>query len=113
MERNEFPTYRGWRFSDNDRIRQDIIKHFRTFNQLDLKLFGDKWGINFHTYFEKEVDNMKEFVNDGLVKVSDEQMIMTQLGREFTPRVCEIFDSYAGRELFDKKYKKVFAVVQE
>ncbi len=113
LERNEFPTYRGWRFSDNDRIRQDIIKHFRTFNQLDLKLFGDKWGINFHTYFEKEVGNMKEFVNDGLVKVSDEQMIMTQLGREFTPRVCEIFDSYAGRELFDKKYKKVFAVVQE
>ena len=56
---------------------------------------------------------MREFVDDGLVKISDDELLMTQLGREFTPRICENFDSYAKRDLFDKKYKKVITLAQE
>lgn len=109
----DFPTYRGWRFSENDRIRHSIIKHFRTFDTLDLVDFNKKWNIDFHNYFAKEIDNLGELIGDGLVEVSDNKFVMTRLGREFTPRVCEIFDNYAGRDLYDKSMKKVFAMVQE
>ena len=36
---------------------------------------------------------------------------MTSLGREFTPRICEVFDKYEKRELFDSKMKKVIELV--
>ena len=75
--------------------------------------FNQKWNINFHEYFVKEIDKLQELISDDLVIVSDDKLVMTQLGREFTPRVCEVFDSYAGRDLYDKSMKKVFAVVQE
>ena len=56
---------------------------------------------------------MKEFINDGLVELTDTQMVMTGLGREFTPRICEVFDSYAGRDLYDHTLQKVFQMVPE
>ncbi len=113
LDEDKFPIYRGWKFSQNDRIRQDIIKHFRTYDDLDLKEFEKKWDIDFHEYFSKELDSMKEFINDGLVELTDTQMVMTGLGREFTPRICEVFDSYAGRDLYDHTLQKVFQMVPE
>ena len=57
--------------------------------------------------------NSKEFSKDELIEISDEKLLMTDLGREFTPRICEVFDAYSHRALFDKGTQKVFELVPE
>lgn len=107
LKQDKFPVYRGMRLSHDDAIRHEIIKHFRIFDRLSISHIEKKWEINFKKYFSKELEKISEFVSDGLI-ICDENFIeMTPLGREFTPRICEVFDAYAGRPLYDDSVKKM------
>ena len=113
LSKGEFPIYRGLRISREDQMRHQIIKHFRIYDSLDTTAFGEKWKIKFCDHFAKELDVLEEFVKDGLIEISDSELNMTPMGREFTPRICEVFDSYAKRELFDRKMQKVIELVPQ
>ena len=99
LQKSEFPIYRGLRLSYEDRMRHQIIKHFRIYDTLDLENFEKEWGVSFHKEFSKEIAAFDEFVKDGLIKISEAELSMTPLGREFTPRICEVFDKYEKKRI--------------
>jgi len=102
LSRNLFPIYRGLKLSRDDMIRRDVIKHFRIYDSLDKAHFSKKWDIEFDNYFSSEFELISEFQSDGLVQSDSRSLTLTGLGREFTPRFCEVFDRYLSRMPFDK-----------
>jgi len=113
LKNETFPIYRGMRLSQDDAIRHEIIKHFRIYDRLLISSIEKKWNINFNSYFANEIAKLSEFITDGLINLTDSFLEMTPLGREFTPRICEVFDAYANRPLYEESVKKIIFIKQE
>lgn len=94
VENGKFPIYRGCKLSKDDIIRRDVIQSIRNYFYLDYHDIEKKYGINFKEYFRTQVENLDEFVRDGIIKFSDHEIIITDLGQQFTDLVCRHFDAY-------------------
>jgi oxygen-independent coproporphyrinogen-3 oxidase len=66
------------------------------------------FAISFDDYFEEELGRLEEFIADGLVRMSAEEIRVTVLGQIFIRNVAMIFDAYlkgqtvGSRPLFSK-----------
>lgn len=120
LDKKEFPTFRGMKLSKDDKIRQHATQQFRSYFKIDFKQFKRIFKINSKEYFSKEIDYLDEMIKDGLVTVSNDGIEMTELGRDFSQNISNVFDkydpptkSYNERLATIKKAKLAQAKVQE
>ena len=102
LDESKLPIYRGMKLSKDDKIRRDLIKYLRTYFKIDYKVMENKYQIDFKKYFNKEISNLNEFIKDSLVVLSNEQLIITELGTNFTPQIANIFDKYNPQKIYTK-----------
>ena len=64
--------------------------------------------------------NLKSYVEDGLIEYSKDGMVLTELGRDFTQNIMNVFDkydpptkSYQERLIVVKKAKELQSKIQE
>jgi oxygen-independent coproporphyrinogen III oxidase len=103
----ELPTMRGWRLSDDDVLRREVIVRLLCHCRLRKREIEEKFAIDFDAYFAAELERLAELERDGLVGLSPEEIHVTLLGRVFLRVVGMVFDSYlrrrdAGRPLFSR-----------
>lgn len=94
ISKDKFPIYRGYKMSQDDIIRHEIINKLRSYFFIDLIEFEQKHNLLFEEYFKNELISLDGFVKDGLVDISDKTIKITELGKLFTSHVCSIFDNY-------------------
>jgi len=94
VAKGEFPMYRGYKLNEDDLIRRDLIKALRNFFFLDFNEIEKKYNIDFKKYFSKEIISLSEFVEEGIVVLSDKTIRITELGQQFVNVVCRYFDNY-------------------
>jgi len=94
LDNEEFPTFRGMKLSNDDKIRQHATQQLRSYFKIDFKNFETNFKINPKEYFSKEIKYMSEMKKDGLIKVSDSGIEMTELGRDFSQNISNVFDKY-------------------
>ena len=99
LDKEEFPIYRGMKLSTDDRIRRHIIKTLRTYFEIDYAEIEEKFKINFKKHFDKEINNLKEFIKDDLAIVSNEGISITNLGTNFSPQIINVFDGYNPQKI--------------
>jgi len=97
---DQFPIYRGYKLSKDDLIRRDIIKSLRNFFFLGYCDIEKKYNIEFKKYFKEELDTLIEFARDAILELSDNEIIITELGQQFANLVCRNFDSYVSKVSF-------------
>ena len=108
------------KLSTDDKIRQHATQQLRSYFKIDFNNFKKNFGINSKEYFSKEVDYFDEMVKDGLVNISDDGIIMTEIGKDFSQNIMNVFDkydppwkSYQDRLKTVKKAKTAQAEVRE
>ena len=94
IDKGELPTFRGMKLSDDDKIRQHATQQVRSYFKVDFNSFNKIFNIDAGKYFTKEIDYMREKKNDGLLIISEDGITMTELGRDFTQNIANVFDSY-------------------
>ncbi|MEM7199643.1 MAG: oxygen-independent coproporphyrinogen III oxidase [Planctomycetota bacterium] len=93
---DSLPTTRGHLRSEEDERRRGIV--------LDLMCrficrYDDHGGVDsFRSRYGEELQRLSAAVDDGLVRVDDEAITVTRVGRLFVRNVCMAFDEYLGRE---------------
>ena len=102
LAENKFPIYRGMRLSNDDVIRREVIRHIRTFFNVEFNFFEKKYEFIFKDYFKRELVNLIPLQQDGLVNVNDNNIILTQLGEHLSPQVANIFDKYNDQKFYEK-----------
>lgn len=90
----KFPIYRGYKLSKEDLIRRDVTVGLRSNFFLDFETIERQYKINFREFFKKEMDNLDEFIKDGIIKVSNSRINVTEQGMPFVSFVCMNFDGY-------------------
>ncbi len=94
LDSNLLPIFRGMKLSKDDQIRQHATQQFKSYLRLDFIDFENKFKIDPKNYFKSEINNLREMIDDGLVKVSDKSIELTEIGKDFSQNVSNIFDSY-------------------
>jgi len=101
-------TMRGYRLSADDVIRRAVISQLLCHTVIPKREFEQQHGIVFDAYFAEELKRLEEYVADGLVNVTRDEIRVTMLGRIFIRNVAMIFDAYlkqqelSSRPLFSK-----------
>ena len=62
------------KISEDDTIRREVIRHIRTFFNIEFSYFEKKYSKKFKNYFQKELMNLKSFESDGLIKINDDNV---------------------------------------
>ncbi len=88
-------TVSGVALDADDRLRRDVIERLMCDSTIDLDA-----AIHFHgaegCCFDRELDALRDFERDGVVRVSGRHVEITDDGRPFVRNVCAIFDRYFG-----------------
>ena len=103
LNKGEFPTFRGMKLSKDDKIRQHVTQQLRSYFKIDFKQFERNFKINPKEYFSKEIEYLDEMIKDGLVTVSNNGIEMTELGRDFSQNISNVFDIYDPPSKSDKE----------
>ena len=101
LDNGQFPIYRGIKMSKDDAIRREVIRHIRTFFNVEFDFFEKKHNLIFKDYFGKELNNLKSFINDGLLEINKNNVILTSLGEHFSPQVANVFDTYNDQQFYN------------
>jgi oxygen-independent coproporphyrinogen-3 oxidase len=94
LDKGEFPTFRGMKLSKDDKIRQHATQQLRSYFKIDFSQLEKIFKINPKEYFGKEIEYLDEMIKDGLVTVSSTSIEMTELGRDFSQNISNVFDKY-------------------
>ena len=102
LDEGRFPIYRGLKMTEDDTIRREVIRHIRTFFNVEFDYFTKKYSKKFTNYFNEELNRLKVFEKDNLLKLSDNNIILTPLGEHFSPQIANVFDIYNDQEFYKK-----------
>ena len=91
------PTFRGIELNQDDLIRREVITELICNFRLEIRQIEDKFGIDFDTYFESELEELKPMEADGLLTLSGKEIKVTPLGRLLIRNICMVFDIYTKR----------------
>ena len=102
LDNDKFPIYRGLKLTEDDALRREVIRHIRTFFNVEFDFFEKKYKKNFSSYFDKELSNLRAFEKDGLLKLSENNIVISPLGEHFSPQIANVFDIYNDQEFYNK-----------
>ena len=94
LDNEMFPICRGMKLSEDDKIRQHATQQLRTYWELNYEDFKNRFNINCKEYFKNEIANLNEMEKDGLVKIHNDKIIITELGKDFAQFITNRFDAY-------------------
>jgi oxygen-independent coproporphyrinogen-3 oxidase len=89
-----FPISKGYVLNEDDKIRRECNFELQCNQRLDTASISEKYNINFSSYFEKEIGELKNLEKNGLLYFSKDQIEVTTVGRYFVRHICQIFDTF-------------------
>lgn len=94
IDEGKLPIFKGFALSDDDILRQNVIMEMMSNFSLNIKRVEEKFKINFKEYFADAISDLKEFVDDELVFISDEKIEVSQTGTLLIRNIVMPFDAY-------------------
>ena len=87
------PINKGFKLSWDDVLRRDVIMCIMSGQTLRFSDIEEKYQINFREYFCQELATLKSVEADGLIKLSSNQIEVTEIGRLLVRNIAVLFDS--------------------
>jgi len=100
------PIERGVYLSDDDVLRRHVITKVMCDFELDFVSIENQFSIEFENYFGNALNGMKEFIDDGLVSLSNRKLEVTQMGRLLIRNIAMNFDGYIERKEDKARYSR-------
>lgn len=104
LDAGKCPVERGYLMTQEDLTRRRIIMRLMCDMELDFKKLGERINLDFKAHFAKELKNLAPLAKDGLVNLTDEGLIVTDIGRLLIRNIAAVFDVYLKKQ--DTKYSK-------
>jgi oxygen-independent coproporphyrinogen-3 oxidase len=93
LDAGQVPLARGYVVTGEDKLRRETIMRVMCDLSLDYASMSQRLGINFASYFEKEIDSLAAFEADGLVRRDTTGMQVSDTGRLFIRNIAMSFDN--------------------
>ena len=106
IDNETLPTSKGYRLTDDDHLRREVIMKLMCDFELDFKKIEDEFKIDFKKYFAWGLNNIKEMQADDLVEISDTSIKVKNMGRMLIRNIAINFDGYIERKEDKAKYSR-------
>jgi len=93
LDSGKVPLIRGYLLTEEDKLRRETIMRFMCDLSLDYAAMSQKFGINFASHFERELESLAPYEADGLVRRSPTSLEVTDAGRLFIRNIAMCFDN--------------------
>lgn len=93
----QFATEKGAWLTADDRLRRDAINQLMCNFHLDLKALGEKHQVDARAELAGSLEKLGEMVEDGLVRIGDGEVEVTDEGRSFVRNVAMAFDAWLDK----------------
>jgi oxygen-independent coproporphyrinogen-3 oxidase len=107
IDQGRFPIVRGLALTHDDMLRRAVIMAIMCQGSVDFESIESSYLIDFKNYFQKELQALKEFANDGMVEVEDAAINVTQLGWFFVRGIAMLFDRNLQVDNNRAKFSKI------
>lgn len=107
IDEDKLPIKRGVILTNEDDLRRAVIKQLICHFELDYETFNQAFGINFTQHFAEELASLSNYIEDGLVQLSDNGILVTPKGGLLIRNICMAFDEYLTRPQHSVRYSKV------
>lgn len=94
LDEGKLPVARGYKLDSDDLLRRIIIQRLMCNFELSTRSIEQGWPIRFDEYFARELEQLQEFVADGLVTIEDGWISVTLKGRLTIRNLCMLFDRH-------------------
>lgn len=94
LQRNELPIQRGYRLSQEDKLRRHVIMELICNLHLDVEDCGLPAGETFWQHFQAESESLGDMARDGLLEIEAGAIRVTERGRPYLRNICMVFDQY-------------------
>jgi oxygen-independent coproporphyrinogen-3 oxidase len=94
IDNGELAVFRGFQLSEDDRLRQRIIRELICHFKLDIKSIEDQFGIDFSAYFAAQLDTLRVMEADELLTLNSGTLHVLPKGRLLIRNICMVFDRY-------------------
>ncbi len=94
IDAQRLPFERGVALSEDDQIRQHVIMELMSNFKLDIKRFEAIYGLEFKKYFEDALLDLKPFVEEELITMSDDYIACSETGTLLIRNIAMPFDAY-------------------
>jgi oxygen-independent coproporphyrinogen-3 oxidase len=93
IDAGQMPLARGYFVTDEDKIRRETIMRVMCDLSLDYAAMSQRLGVDFTSYFARELESLAPFEADGLVHRTSAGMEVTDTGRLFIRNIAMCFDN--------------------
>ncbi len=94
IEQGSLPTMRGLQLSAEDLLRRAVINRLLCHCVLHKEEIEREFSLRFDEHFATELAGLERLAADGLVRMSQETVAVTTLGRIFLRNIGMVFDTY-------------------
>lgn len=94
LDAGALPTHAGYRMTDDDVLRREVIMKIMCDNEVRKADIGDRYGIVFDEYFGEALAKLGQFAADGLIELRDDRIVISNQGRLIVRNIAMCFDPY-------------------
>ena len=98
VEAGGLPWERALVLSDDDVLRGEIITELSCNGRLDIAAIASRHGVDFGSYFEAELEELRDMETDGLLSLQADRIELTESGRYLVRNACMVFDAWLPRD---------------
>jgi len=107
LDSGTLPVYRGIELNADDLLRRSIIQSLMCHFELSIESIEIAHLIEFRSYFATELDDLREMVDAGLVRIDDKWITVLPRGRMLVRAISMVFDRYLRADRQCTRYSKV------
>ncbi|WP_205736962.1 oxygen-independent coproporphyrinogen III oxidase [Achromobacter spanius] len=107
IESGHFAVERGLVLSPDDLVRREVIMDIMCQGHVDFAAFETRHGLRFGDYFSRELLQMANLAELGLVNLRTGDVQVTGLGWYFVRAVAMVFDGYLGSVSSTASYSRI------
>ncbi|MFK5975381.1 MAG: oxygen-independent coproporphyrinogen III oxidase [Sulfurovum sp.] len=103
LDEGKLPFDRGVNLSDDDYLRKSVIMELMANFSIHTKRVEVEHNINFNEYFADAMEALQEFVEAGLVTITDDKISVSTTGTLLIRNIAMPFDAYMKKYAKSKK----------
>jgi oxygen-independent coproporphyrinogen-3 oxidase len=107
IETQAHAQVKGLSLSQDEIIREEVIRELMRNLYIDKNKISQKFTINFDEYFTEDLPLLQTFINDGLIIVTINEIQVEQKAKLPIRNICMSFDAYMKKNLNQQRFSQV------
>lgn len=107
LDAGMLPVMRGWRMSEDDQLRADVIQALMCNFRLSIPAFERRTGKCFGEVFAPELEELEALADAGLVEMRNDALVVTLRGRMLVRIIAMVFDAHLRADREQRRYSRV------